>query len=165
MVDDVRRQTVLPDRVEARQAMVGAAAAVTLVGALAAFVGASPHDNDLGKALLLWSAIGLTAGLYDVHVSLKRFGPPSAGDATREDSGQRRGGERTRDAWLDASAANPKDHEASPMEARLTGSLKSIKARAEQGLVASDAEKARHLAAIWSMAACDLDDDRGEVSH
>jgi hypothetical protein len=51
------------------------------------------------------------------------------------------------------------------MEIRLTGSLKSIRDQAEQGLVASDADKARHLAAIWSMAACDLDDDADQVAH
>ena len=62
-----------------------------------------------------------------------------------------------------AIASSPAD--ASPMEIRMTGSLKSIRDQAELGLFASDAEKARHLAAIWSMAACDLDDDREQATH
>jgi hypothetical protein len=97
---------------------------------------------------------------------MRRLGMPSAAALTRAEPVQRRGAEPTREAWLQAAAAAiPKDPDASPMEVRMISSLKSIMAQAEQGLVASDGEKATHLAAIWSMAACDLDDDRDQLAH
>jgi hypothetical protein len=93
------------------------------------------------------------------------MGPPSAAVVARAQRAQQRETELKRQAWLQAAAAFGQNAETSPMEIRMTGSLKSIRDQAEQGLVASDAEKARHLAAIWSMAACDLDDDPDQVAH
>jgi hypothetical protein len=77
---------------------------------------------------------------------------------------QRREAELKRAARLRALAAIA-DTDTSLMEVRMTGSLKCIRDQAELGLVASDADKARHLAAIWTMAACDLDDDRDYIAH
>ena len=102
---------------------------------------------------------------YGHEVSACALGQASAAVVARAERAQRRDADIKRQAWLQAAAALAANPDTSLMEIRMTGSLKSIRDQAEQGLVASDAEKSRHLAAIWSMAACDLDDDPDQVAH
>lgn len=110
-----------------------------------------------------WEWKGGLHGLYGaVHLMMRPRPAVAAGPAPAE-SARHRDDELKRQIWRQAASALTRD--TSPMEIRMTGSLKSIREQAEQGLVAADAEKARHLAAIWSMAACDLDDDLDQVAH
>jgi hypothetical protein len=145
--------------------LFAAAVAVVLGGAIAAVLVERAHDDRFKIVMILSSVVSLTAGLYSVYSAFRLMGPASAGVVARAERAQHRDVELKRQAWLQAAAAFSKNADTSPMEIRLTGSLKSIRDQAEQGLVASDAEKAKHLAAIWSMAACDLDDDPDHVAH
>jgi len=142
------------------------AAAVALVlGATAAaalLVGAqADHFKDV---LIMSSVVGLTGGFYGVYRAVKLLVPSSEAAASAE-CAQRREAEEQREAWLRTPKAVNQHVDTSLMEIRLAGSLKSIRDAAEQGLFASDAEKGQHLRAIWSMAACDLDDDPDKVAH
>jgi hypothetical protein len=145
--------------------IIPAAVAVAVGGAVTALFVAGAHADHPMAVMILSSVVSLTGGLYSVHGAVKLMGPPSAAVVARAQRAQQRETELKRQAWLQAAAAFGQNAETSPMEIRMTGSLKSIRDQAEQGLVASDAEKARHLAAIWSMAACDLDDDPDQVAH
>ena len=148
--------------VEAYREVFGPAVAAALGGAIAAY-GAGVHEYIVRAGMMLSAAMSLTAGLYGVYGIFKRLTQPAPAIAAAEPA-RRHDIELKREAqpWA-GKVAN--DFDASPMEIRMTGSLKSIRDQAEQGLFASDAEKARHLAAIWSMAACDLDDDRDQATH
>lgn len=145
--------------------MVAATVAVVVGGVVAAVLVEGVHDDHFKAVIILSSVVNLTAGLYSVYGALKLLGPASAAVVARAERAQRRDADIKRQAWLQAAAALAANPDTSLMEIRMTGSLKSIRDQAEQGLVASDAEKSRHLAAIWSMAACDLDDDPDQVAH
>jgi hypothetical protein len=150
------RQTFMPDREEATELqwyIFAAAAAVVLGGTVAA-----AHVDHLKAVMIVSSVVSLIGGLYSVHRAVKLLRPPSAAVVTKAEPAQERDAELEPEALL-------QDSDTSLMEIRLIGSLKSIREQAEQGLVASDAEKARHLAMIWSMAACDLDDDIDQIAH
>jgi hypothetical protein len=155
----------MPDRVEACREIIGAAVAAGVGGAIAAVLLAGVHDDKLRDAMILSSAMSLTVGLYCVYGAKKLQGAPSPAIVTRPEPPQQPEAGYKGEVWPPAGAAFANDLDASFMEIRMTGSLKSIRDQAEQGLFASDAEKARHLAAIWSMAACDLDDDPDQVAH
>lgn len=150
--------------VDAYREVFGAAVAAAFGGVIAAYFGAGVHEHNVRAEMMLSAAVSLTAGLYGVYGVLKRLTKPVPASAATAEPARRHDIELKREPhpWA-GQVAN--DFDASPMEIRMTGSLKSIRDRAEQGLFATDAEKARHLAAIWSMAACDLDDDRDQATH
>ena len=150
--------------VDAYRGVFGAAVAAAFGGVIAAYFGAGVHEYSVRAGMMLSAAVSLTAGLYGVYGVLKRPAQPAPAVAATEEPARRNDIELKREPhpWA-GKVAN--DVDASPMEIRMTGSLKSIRDQAEQGLFATDAEKARHLAAIWSMAACDLDDERDQATH
>jgi hypothetical protein len=154
------------DAHELKNDLMAAAVAVALGGILASFLVSGAHDDHLRAVLMLSSVVGLTGGLYSFYGAVKLMRPPSAAVLAHLERTQQREAALKREAYLQAAAKFAQQGETSAMEVRMTGSLKSIRDHAEQGLfAASDEEKARYLAAIWSMAACDLDDDSEQLAH
>jgi len=154
------------DAQELKNDFMAAAVAVALGGILASFLVPGAHDDHLKAVMMLSSVVCLTGGLYSVYGAVKLVRPPSAAVLARAERTQLREAALKREAYLQAAAKFAQQGETSAMEVRMTGSLKSIRDHAEQGLfAASDEEKARYLAAIWSMAACDLDDDSEQMAH
>jgi hypothetical protein len=153
------------EAVEMHRKIVAAAVLVAIEGTASAVLVSGIHDDQLRAVMTLSSVLTVTGGLYSVYCAVKQMKTPAVAAVATTEHGQRRDDDIKREVWLQAAAEFGKDADTSPMEIRLTGSLRSIREQAEQGLFASDDEKARHLAAIWSMAACDLDDDLGQVAH
>lgn len=151
----------MADRLETMGVVVAAA----LGAAITAVLVVGPHDEQFRTVLILAYFVGLAGALWAVFGAMKMLWPPSAAALARAKAGQRSGAEPNREARPHGSARFPAALDASPMEVRMVGSLKSIRDQAEQGLFATDAEKAQHLRAIWSMAACDLDDDPDQIAH
>jgi hypothetical protein len=146
--------------------LIAAAVAVTLGGILAACLVSGVHDDHLKAVMMLSSVVCLTGGLYSVYGAVNMIRPPSAALLARVERTQQREEALKREAFLQAAAKFAQQGETSAMEARMNFSLKSIRDQAEQGLfAASEEERSRYLAAIWSMAACDLDDDADQLSH
>jgi hypothetical protein len=147
-----------------RHRRVGAAAILVAVGGTAAAVlVAAIHDDHLRALMTLSSVLSVTGGAYGVYCAVKPIRP--APTAIPREQGQRHQAELKREGRFQAIAGFDRPVDSSPMEIRMTGSLRSIREKAEQALVASDADKGTHLRAIWWMAASDLDDDRGQVAH
>ena len=145
--------------------IIPATVAVVLGGSIAALLVAGAQADHAKAVIICSSVVSLTGGFYSIYGAAKLMGPPSAAVVARAQRALQRETELKRQAWLQAAAAFGQNADTSPMEIRMTGSLKSIRDEAEQGLFASDEEKAGHLAAIWAMAACDLDDDPDHVAH
>ena len=158
----------MPNRVEASdiyREIVAPAATVALGAIVSSALVAGVQDPYVRAIIILATVLSVSGGVYSVYRAVKLIRSPPAVAQSRVESVQGRDAGLKREAWRHAAAALARDTDTSPMEIRLTGSLKYIRDQAEQGLVASDADKARHLAAIWSMAACDLDDDPEQVAH
>lgn len=154
------------DTIELKDDLVAAVVAIALGAILAGFLVAGAHDDHLKAVMMLSSVVCLTGGLYSVYGAMKLMRPPSAAVLARAAQVQQREDALKREAFLQAAAKFAQQGETSPMEVRMTGSLRSIRDQAEQGLFAeSEADKARVLAMIWSMAACDLDDDTEQLAN
>jgi hypothetical protein len=154
------------DASELQNDLFAAAVAVALGAILAGFLVSGAHGDHVKAVMMLSSVICLTGGLYSVYGAVKLIRPPSAAVLARADQVQQREAALKREAFLQAAAKFAHQGETSAMEVRMTGSLKSIRDQAEQGMfAASEEERARYLAAIWSMAACDLDDDMEQLAH
>jgi hypothetical protein len=162
------RRSLMPDQFEAvdlKWNLIGPAVTLALGCLIAAVLMTGAHEDHLKAVKIMSCVVSVTVGLCSVGVAVRLMQPAPQTARIGDESARKRETELRREALPPAPSASLQDTDTSPMEDRLTGSLKSIRDEAEKGLFASEFDRGRYLETIWAMAMCDLDEDSNLLSH